>query len=377
MTQKPKRIFICAGEASGDLLGANLAKALLASQPTLQLCGMGDTQMAAAGVHLIQDLSKMGVVGGFEVIKHLKDIYQTAKHVKTYLKTHRPDLLILIDYPGFNLHIARCAKKMGLTVLFYVSPQIWGWRYGRIRRIRRYVDHMAVLYHFEAGIYEKENIPVTFVGHPLAEVAKPSMDQETTYKTLGLTPNHPVVALFPGSRQQEIKRLLPIILEAKKQIQAAMPTVQFALPIASTVDPNTLKPLLPDDITLVIHNTYNLLSIADSAIAASGTATLEIALFKVPLVILYKLAAPTYWALLCMTKTRRIGLCNIIAQEVVAKEFLQYRATADNIANETLQLLTDHSYRHNIQTKMTKVRSGLGEATHSAAKAAAVALDML
>lgn len=371
-----KHIFISTGEASGDLLGGNLAQALFDVNPNLKIVGMGENHMRAAGVELIEDLSKMGVVGGFEVIKHLKDIYQTAKKVKQYLKKHRPDLVILIDYPGFNLHIARAATRMGLKVLFYVSPQIWAWRYGRIRRIRRYVDHMAVLYSFEQELYQKENMPVTFVGHPLKSVAKATLSKEDAYATLQLDPNKPVVALFPGSRKQEIERLLNIMLDAKKLIQKALPEVQFTLPLAPTLDKALIADKLPADIRIIENNTYNLLSITDAAITCSGTATLEIGLMNVPLVIIYKLAAPTYWALMCITKTRHIGLCNIIAQEIVAQEYLQYRATAENIAKETVKLILDKEYRRQIKRKLNRIQDGLGSGD-PAKKAAAVVFELL
>ncbi len=371
-----KHIFISSGEASGDLLGGNLARSLLAINPHVKLVGMGETHMRQAGVELIEDLSKMGVVGGFEVVKHLKDIYQTAKKVKRYLKTHRPDLVILIDYPCFNLHIARGATRMGLKVLFYVSPQIWGWRYGRIHRIKRYVDHMAVLYRFEEALYKKEQMPVTFVGHPLKKVAKPNLSKEQAYRHFKLDPQKPVVALFPGSRKQEIERLLSIILDAKKQIQKALPAVQFVLPIAATLDKNYIARQLPDDVHIIENNTYNLLSITDAAISCSGTATLEISLLNVPLVILYKLAAPTYWGVRCMTKIKHIGLCNIIAQDLVAQEFLQYKATAKNIASEVIKLLLDRSYRQDIKRRMKRIEEGLGEGD-PAKNAAAVVFELL
>lgn len=371
-----KHIFISTGEASGDLLGGSLAQSLLDVNPNLKITGMGETHMRDAGVELIEDLSKMGVVGGFEVLKHLKDIYQTAKKIKRYLKEKRPDLVILVDYPGFNLHIARAATRMGLKVLFYVSPQIWGWRYGRIRRIKRYVDHMAVLYRFEEDLYKSEQMPVSFVGHPLKNVAKPSMSKEQAYAAFGLDPQKPVVALFPGSRKQEIERLLSIILNAKQRIQQALPDVQFALPIAPTLDKETIARQLPDDVVLVEHNTYNLLSITDAAISCSGTATLEIGLMNVPLVILYKLSSLTYLGLKCMTKIKNIGLCNIIAQDVVAQEYLQYDATPENIASETVKLLLDHSYRNHIKQRMKRIEEGLGDG-NPAQKAAAVVFELL
>lgn len=371
-----KRIFISTGEASGDLLGGNLAHALRQINPHLNITGMGETHMRNAGVELIEDLSKMGVVGGFEVIKHLKDIYQTAKKVKKHLKATRPDLVILIDYPGFNLHIARAATRMGLKVLFYVSPQIWGWRYGRIRRIKRYVDHMAVLYRFEEDLYKNEHMPVTFVGHPLKKLAKPTLTKEQTYTALNLDPSKPVVALFPGSRRQEIERLLSIILDAKKRIQQALPDVQFALPIAPTLDKSFISSQLPNDVTLVENNTYNLLSISDAAISCSGTATLEIGLMNVPLVILYKLSSATYWGLKCMTKIKHIGLCNIIAQDVVAQEYLQYDATPENIAREVVKLLLDTRYRDQIKQRMKRIEHGLGDGD-PAQKAAALVFELL
>lgn len=374
---KPKRIFISVGEASGDLLGGNLAAALFDCEPNLSIVGMGDTHMRQAGVELIEDLSKMGIVGGFELIKHIKDIYQTTKKIKTYLKNTPPDLLILIDYPGFNLHIARFAKKIGINVLFYVSPQIWAWRYGRIKRIRHDVNHMAVLYRFEKALYQKENVPVTFVGHPLKNIAKASLSKAECYSLLHLSPEKPIIALFPGSRKQEVETLLPIMLIAKKLIQQIMPNVQFALPIASTLGREYFKNKLPDDITLIENNTYNLLSITDTAITASGTATLEIGLMNVPLVILYKLAAPTFWlARLITKKIPQFGLCNIITQDTVAKEYIQHDATPENIAKETLKLLQDESYRSEIKRKLLRIKNELGEGD-PAKNAAKVALAML
>ncbi len=368
--------FICTGEASGDLLGGNLAKAILEIDSQIELTGVGGKHMREAGVSLIEDLSKMGIFGAFELIKHLKDIYTMACTVKNYLKQHRPDLVILIDYAGFNLHIAKAAKKLGLKVLFYVSPQIWASRYGRIKRIRRYVDHMAVLYDFEAAIYKRENIPVTCVGHPLIDIAKPTHDKTTNYQRFNFDPQKPIVALFPGSRQQEITRLLPIILEAKKLIQKAVPHVQFALPIAPTLDKEQLLKQLPSDITVVENDTYNLLTISTVAIAASGTATLEIGLFGIPLVILYKLATPSYWLIKSISKTRIIGLCNIIAQTVVAKEYLQKQATGENIAREIIKILLDVRYRQTIIKQLERLKYSLGPGD-SSKKVAALAFQLL
>ena len=360
-----KRIFICCGEASGDLLGGHLAQALLERDSSLLIAGMGGTHMQAAGVELIEDLTRVGVLGGFELIKHAKNIYRVAKKIKQYLKQNKPDLVILIDYPGFNLNaIAPAAKKYGIPVLYYVSPQIWAWRYSRIHKIRRNVNHMAVLYRFEKSLYEKENVPVTFVGHPLKNSAQATLSKDECYRLFELDPQKPVVALLPGSRKQEVEHLLPIMLEAKKIIQQTMPRVQFALPIASTLGKDYFKHKVPGDITLVERNTYNLLSIADAAITASGTATLEISLMTVPMLILYKLTTPTYWLArlrLIGKKVPQLGLCNIIAQETVAKEYLQHAAIPKDIAEETIKLLNDEAYRASIKHKLLRIKDELGD----------------
>ena len=375
-----KRIFMCCGEASGDLLGGHLAQALFEREPNLSITGMGGTHMQAAGVELIEDLNRVGVLGGFELIKHAKNIYRVAKKIKQYLKQNKPDLLILIDYPGFHLNaIAPAAKKYGIPVLYYVSPQIWAWRYGRIHKIRRNVNHMAVLYRFEEALYQKEKVPVTFVGHPLKNSAQATLTQEECYSLFKLDPQKPIVALLPGSRKQEVEHLLPIILETKKLIQQTMPRVQFAMPIASTLGKDYFANKLPDDITLVENNTYNLLSIANTAITASGTATLEISLMNVPMLILYKLTTPTYWLArlrLIGKKVPQLGLCNIIAQETVAKEYLQHAAIPKDIAEETIKLLNDEAYRADIKQKLLRIKSELGEGD-PAQNVAEVALTLL
>lgn len=372
-----KHIFVSVGEASGDLLGSNLARTLLSHDPSLTIVGMGGTHMQQAGVELIEDISKMGVVGGLELIKHLKDIYHIKNKIKNYLKKTPPNLLVLIDYPGFNLYIASIAKQLDIKVLFYVSPQIWAWRYGRIKKIRRFVDHMAVLYRFEEALYTKEHIPVTFVGHPLKNIAKATLSKAACYTTLQLDPEKPLITLFPGSRKQEVEVLLPIILKTKMLIQQSLPHVQFALPIASTLGKEYFKHKLPDDITIIENNTYNLLSITDAAIAVSGTATLEIGLMNVPLLVIYKINPISYWLALCIIRKKpQLGLCNIIAQTQVAKEFIQYDATPENIANETLKLLQDKSYRADIQHKLQRIKDELGEGD-PAENVAAVVLNML
>ena len=375
MTQL-KRIFFSAGEASGDLLGANLAKALLTKHPELKISGMGGSKMAEAGVDVVIDADKLAVVGVWEVIKHFKDIRAAINQVKQMLQQDPPDLIVLIDYPGFNLRIAKIAHEAGVKVMQYVSPQIWAWRYGRIKKIRKYIDHIALLFQFEEKIYQKENVPATFVGHPLSEVAKPTLSREAAFIEFNLDPNKPVIALFPGSRKQEVSRLLPIMMQSIPLIRKKLPNAQFVLPLASTLTREFIQPFITEDVTLVENNTYNLLSVSTAAIAASGTATLEIALAQVPMTIIYVIIPISYFIARLLINIKNIGLCNIINEDPVAKELLQHAAKPEAIAEETLKLIQDTPYREDIIQRMGNLRPKLGTG-HGPEKAAEVALGLL
>lgn len=377
MTNNSKRkILIVAGEASGDLLGAHLAKAILSLRPHTELIGMGGTQMQSAGVNILIDSDKLAVVGIWEVLKHFSDIRAAMRALKHLFKTDPPDLVIFIDYPGFNLHMAKQAKRAGIKVLYYVSPQIWAWRYGRIKKIKKYVDHMAVLFAFEEALYRKENMPVSFVGHPLVDVVTPSLTPDEAAKQFELDTNKPIIALFPGSRHSEISRLMPVIMSAAKQIQTEVPEAQFVLPLAVSLSPSDLQDYLVPGIQVIENNTYNVLQLCDAAITASGTATLEIALQQVPMVIVYKVAPLSFWLGKKLIRIPFIGLCNIVAQEKVALELIQQDAAANTIAQETCRLLKDATHRSESLEKLTLVKQKLGGGGGSE-KAAKVALDML
>lgn len=348
-----------AGEASGDLLGANLADELLRVKPDLKLIGMGGKQMRQAGVEIIFDNQSMDIIGWWEVIKNIAIIRKAMRKIKSILESNPPDLLILIDYPGFNLRIAKLAKQYGVKVLYYVSPQIWAWKYGRINTIRECVDHIAVLFAFEEDIYRRENVPVTFVGHPLASLVNASDSPDTIYQRYGLNPQYPIIALFPGSRRQEVQRLLPIILSATHLIRAAIPGVQWVMPLASSLRIEDLQPHLTSDIKVVANDTYNLLSVCTAAIVKSGTGTLEVALSQVPLVIIYKGNFLNYWIARAVVRVKQIGLCNIVAQKSIAKELIQSAVTPENIATEMIRLITDQPYRAQILADLAILRASM------------------
>lgn len=374
-TIQPK-IMISAGEASGDKLGAHLASAIKQQQPGAVLYGMGGDNMKAAGVDIVVDCEKVSVVGIIEVFTHLSDILATRKTLIRLLKTNPPDLLILIDLPDFNLNLAKHARKAGIKVLYYVSPQIWAWRYGRIKQIKKTVDHLAVLFEFEKTLYDAENVPATFVGHPLTETIQADMTPHEAYRTFQFDSDKPIVALLPGSRRSEITRLMPILMETAKRIKQALPDVQFALPLAPNLEPRSIKAYLTDDIHVVENNFHNVLSICNAAVTASGTATLEVALHQIPLVVIYKVSRLSYLIGKCLIKTPYIALCNIVAQEKLACELIQQDANPEAITSEVLRLLNDTAYRQTKLTQLKQLKTKTGE-PGAAERTASVALQLL
>lgn len=371
-----KQILIIAGEASGDLLGAHLAKSLSFLDPQLRLAGMGGKKMREAGVDIFIEAEKLAVVGVLEIISQLGNILAARCSLKNRFKTDRSDLVIFIDYPGFNLHMAKQAKKAGIKVLYYVSPQIWAWRYSRIKKIKKYVDHMAVLFPFEEELYQRENISVSLVGHPLIDIAVPSLSREKVYQKFGLSAETPIISLFPGSRYQEITRLLPVIISATRFIKRRIPNAQLVLLLAPNFSSRNVQNFLFPDIKIIKDNTYNILSVCDAAIAVSGTVTLEIALYQVPFVILYKVNPITYWLGKRLIRIPFIGLSNLIAEERITSEFIQHQATPQAIANEICRLLEDRSYRQSCLDKLKLLRTKLGDGGASL-KAAQLALKII
>lgn len=339
MTRSTQEVMIIAGEPSGDWLGSLLAKALLNKNPDIRLTGMGGHLMKASGVNIVIDADKLAIIGIIEIFKHFNRILSIRKLLKAYFNTKKPDLIIFIDYPGFNLHMAKYAKRAGSKVLYYVSPQIWAWRYHRIHTIKKFVDRMAVLFSFEEKIYQKENIPVTFVGHPLVDKMTAVTKDPLPLACEKLNRNQKIIALFPGSRRQEITRLLPIMIGAVRIIQKKHPEVQWVLPLAPNLALADIQPFLIPEIKVIENQLPQILPLCDIAIAASGTVTLEIALKQIPLIIVYKVTLLSYWLGRWLLKIPYIGLCNIVAEKCVAKELIQHEATAHNIAKAIFPLL--------------------------------------
>lgn len=371
--------MIVAGEASGDIYGADLARETVKLDPNLHFFGIGGERMREAGVETLVDSSEMAVVGLVEVLKHFSVISDAFLKLKKILLTEPPDLLILIDYPGFNLRLAKIAKKAGVKVLYYISPQIWAWRQGRVKKIARLVDHMAVILPFEAPFYEQAGVPVTFVGHPMLDIVQVSMERAQAAASFGLDPARPIVGLFPGSRRNEIERLLPVIVQSAVRLKQRFPGIQFVLPLASTLSAAAVSPQLIDaglDVVITRERIHDMIRACDAVVSVSGTVTLEIALVGTPLVIIYKLSPLTYQLAKRLVKVPNIGLCNIVAGETVVQELIQDQANPERIATEIERFLTDEDYSKSVRRKLGSIRGKLGNGSASA-RVAQLAFTMM
>lgn len=356
------RVMIVAGEASGDIYGAGLIRAVAAEIPEITFFGIGGPRMREAGCETLVDSADMAVVGLVEVLKHFDVIAAAFLKLKRILLNDPPELLILIDYPGFNLRLAKVAKRAGVKVLYYISPQIWAWRQGRVHKIKRLVDRMAVILPFEVPFYEKAGVPVSFVGHPLADLVQVRLNKEQAAVSFGLDPSRPVVGLFPGSRRSEVSRLLPTILEAAHLLHQRFPNLQFVLPLASTLYHEDLAPWLAGchvPITITRERIHDLIRGCDAVVSVSGTVTLEVALVGTPLVIIYKLSPLTYQLAKRLVKVEHIGLCNIVAGASVAPELIQDDASPQRIAAEIQRLLEDQ-VNNAVRARLSRVRECLG-----------------
>ena len=360
-----KTIMISAGEASGDLHASNLVKALHKIDSNIHVKGMGSEKLREAGTDILIDCSDIAVVGIVEVLMNYRKIMKVLNKLRDELRNNPPDLLILVDYQEFNLKLAETAKELGIKVLFYISPQVWAWRPHRVHKIGQLIDMMAVLFPFEEKFYKKANVPVRFVGNPLVDEAKATKTKQQAIDEYQLNTNNKIVGLFPGSRRGEIKRVLPVLLEAAVLLKQKHPELQFILPIASTLDKSDFSARLEKynslNIKLVKDNTYDVMQVCDAIITASGTATLEIALMGIPNAITYKIAPLSYFILKRMVTIDNIGLVNIVAEENIVKEFLQHEAKAEAIAKEIDRILTDEEYRNNMIEKLNQVKAKLGK----------------
>ncbi len=371
------RILIVTGEASGDLHGANLAKALKSLDPTVSLVGIGGAAMQAAGVQLIREharLDVMGMVGPAAVLA----VARRMLAMRRLFRSGRWDAVVLIDHPGLNLRYAYFAKAAGWRVVYYIAPQIWAWRPGRIYWIKRRVDHVIVILPFEKAIYDRAEIPCTFVGHPLLDAVAPAYDRDRLRRRLGLVERGRVVGLLPGSRAAEVQALLPILLQAAEQLKRQEPSMQFLLAQASTIQDNLVQALLresPVSVTTVKELASEVMAASDLILVASGTATLQAAVVGTPMVLIYRTTPVTYWLARRLIRVKWIGLVNLVANRSVIPELIQDAATARQISDEARRILDDPSVYDEMTRNLAQVKAQLGEPGASI-RAAQVVLDI-
>ena len=356
---------------------ANLIREVGKHHPEIHFSGIGGEQMRAAGTEILVDSRVMAVVGLFEVLAHFRTIYGALQLMRKELRERKPDLLILVDYPDFNLRLAKTAKELGIKVLYYISPQVWAWRQERVHKIAKLVDMMAVVFPFEVPFYENADVPVSFVGHPLVDEARCDLSQDRVLSNFGMDPARKTVGLFPGSRKSEIKRLLPLLVETAKRLKSSNPDLQLLVPLASTLDESDILPHLDGmDIKLVKGRPYEVMRACDAIASASGTATLEIALIGTPLVVIYRIAPLSYRIMSKMIKVEHIALCNIVAGQRMVPELIQNDATPENIQRELETLLKNNTQSEEQRAEMGKIREKLGGGG-GADKIARLTLEML
>ena len=375
--------MIVTGEASGDLHGANLLRALRGKIPDLQVCGMGGCELAAMGVDILYDAAKISVVGISEVFVHLRDILSAQRILRRHMEVCRPDLLILIDLPDFNLLLAKKAKKLGIPVFYYISPQVWAWRSGRIKTLRDRVDKIGVILPFEEEFYRRHNVDAEYVGHPLLDTVTTTCTKEQFYQQQHIPDDALCVGLLPGSRKREIQSLLPDFLAAARILQNTISEkLVFLIPQASTITPEDLEDAGIDlagkylDFRIIKENRYDMMAACAAVVAASGTVTLELAILEVPMVVAYKLSPITYFLGKLIVKIDNFSLVNLIAGYRAVPEMLQAEVTPKKIAEELSQLLLHSENSQRMKDSLRDVKIKLGSPGASE-KAANVALHLM
>lgn len=358
------KIMFSAGEASGDMHAAAVAAEIRRLRPEAELFGMGGSSMARAGVRILYDIKDLGIIGVVEVIRHLPLFFRLRDLLREAMEREKPDVLVCVDYPGFNMKIAHMAKTMGIPVVYYIAPTIWAWNKSRAKPIARDVAQVASIFPFEAEAYRKAGARVTFVGHPLADVVKPSMTEEEALARFHADRDARRVLLMPGSRKNEVAGLLPVMLEAARRLHREM-RCQFFLPRAETIPRDMLDGLLAAAPELSVEITegdqYDLMRICHACAASSGTATLETALMELPTVLVYRLAPVTWMLAKLLVHVKYAGLPNLLLDREVTPELLQDQVTSGNIYTILHTWLTDENARQANIEGVKEVRTALGQ----------------
>ncbi len=372
------RILIISGEASGDLHGANLAKALKSRDPQVSLAGIGGRAMEAAGVRLVEEMGRFDVIGMVGPLA-LLSIIRRLITMRRLFRSNQWDTVVFIDHPGLNMRLAYFAKAAGLRVVYYIAPQIWAWAPWRIRWIKQRVDHALVILPFEKPLYDKAGVRCTFVGHPILDAVAGRYDRRELRGTFGFSDDERVIALLPGSRPHEVQVLLPILIEAVEKLARREPKTKFILAQASTIQDNLLQPLLsrsPVPIALVKEQAAEVMALSDLVLVASGTATLQAAVVGTPMVLFYRTTPLTFWfanaVIRFVIRVKWIGLVNLVAGRTIVPELIQSAATGQRLYEAALRILDDRPAYDEMKRELAKVRAALGEPGASARAAEVV-----
>jgi len=358
-----RNFFIIAGEVSGDIHGALLMDAMKQVDPSCKFSGIGGHQMKLSGLSSLFPLEKMSVMGFVEVLKHLCFFKDVEKKVLKTIASEKPERIILIDYPGFNLRLAEKIKhKFDIPITYYISPQIWAWKEKRINIIKQCVEQMLVIFPFEKKWYAERGVDVEWVGHPYLEEWKVTPKSELKAE-LGLDPDKPLLTLFPGSRKQELNKHLTVCFDAANRVQQEVDDVQIVLGLAPNVDVGLIQ--IPKNIIVETTHPRRALEAADTAIVASGTSTLEAAIYGTPMVIIYKMNSLSWWISKLLVKTKFAGMPNLIADRIIVPELLQYEATGQAISKQIIRIINPGLARDNTIQNLHTVRDALGEGNAS------------
>ncbi len=373
----PPRIIVITGEASGDVYGAMLAAELFRKRPDIRVSGVGGDRMRAAGVDIFLDSGNLPVVGVWEAIVRLPELRRAMNDMKARIARERPDLLILIDYPGMNLRLARFAKERGIRVMYYISPQVWAWGRGRVRAVRRYVDKMVVILPFELEFYRSEGVDVEYVGHPLIDVVEAETDRGTFLANYGLGGGSKLVSLLPGSRLQEIGHHLAPLLKTARELNAAIPGVEFV--VVSVPEYRGLIERELEDLGLsypvVTEHKYAAIAASDLALTCSGTVTLEAALLGTPMIVIYRLSIVSWLLGRLMVRVPYISLVNLVAGRQAVPELIQGGVTSEELVRQSMRILRDGEVSGRMRSDLGEVRSKLGEGG-ATARAADIAISL-
>lgn len=377
---KAPRVMIITGEASGDMHGANLIRAMQEEAPGLLVCGMGGPELIACGMEVLYDAARLSVVGLIEVFSHLVDIRAAMAVLEARLASERPDLLILIDLPDFNLMMAKRAKKLGVPVFYYISPQVWAWRSGRVKKIKRLVDRMAVILPFEQEFYRQRGMEVDFVGHPLLDTVKTITSRREFLDRLGIKPGfRPVIGILPGSRVGEVRTMLPIFLAAARLLAAEVGPLVCLLPVAAALDDEFLAASGLAGCDLEVHaireDRYDLMAACDAVMAASGTVTLELAILGVPMVVAYRVSRLSHFLGRWLIKVKYASLVNLVAGEKIVPELMQQEATPEKINRALRPLLCETGSAERMREGLARVVRQLG-GPGASRRAALLALEL-